>query len=91
MATTNGSRHLTSTLSVTRSFDRTVTTQTYQGDQSQIESFLDTLNIGDNEGTDPRRCGENRRLSGDSRLLSLWGNAGALLPMDNPVTLAMRH
>ena len=47
MATTHGNRHLTSTMSVNRSFDRTVTTQTYQGSQDQIESFLATLNIGE--------------------------------------------
>lgn len=47
MSTTGGSRHLTQTLTKSKSFDREVKTETYQGDQDAIEAFLGTLQIGD--------------------------------------------
>lgn len=47
MSTTNGKKHLSQSLSKSKSFDREVKTETYQGDQDVIEEFLSTLQIGD--------------------------------------------
>lgn len=47
MASTHGTKHLTASLSLSRTFDRQVTTETYQGDQDDIKSYVEGLSVGD--------------------------------------------
>lgn len=47
MAQTNGNRHESQGFSITRQFDRQISSKVFQGDQSQIQAYVEGLQVGD--------------------------------------------